>query len=206
MQNNRPRKTTNHKLTRRQFLTTLGLSVSAGWLVACAPARTTPIPLASPFPTHPVLPSPQAAGTATPLPKPEGLSLTDFLALSAVLTGVDELNPQLGSVYLQSLQASTEFTTTLADLHAQAGFRNEPPPTTVEALEANGLFAQESTRKLADKIIEYWYTGSYDTAEGEQAVATFVDALAWRTLSFTKPLTICGVPNFWAQPPAQLHS
>jgi hypothetical protein len=206
MQNNRLLQTTTHKLNRRQFLTTLGLSVSAGWLTACAPARTTPIPRASPLPAHPILPSPQPAGTATPLPATEGLPLTDFLALSALLTGVDELNPQLGSVYLQSLQASTQFEVTLAELYRQAGFGTGTRATTIEELETNGLFAQEPTRKLANKIIEYWYTGIYDTAEGEQAVATFVDALAWQTLAFTKPLTICGVPDFWAQPPEQVRS
>jgi hypothetical protein len=68
-------------------------------------------------------------------------------------------------------------------------------------LEAGGLFEQEATRALADKIIEYWYSGVYDTADGGQAVATFADALVWRAVRYTKPLTLCGAPGFWAVPP-----
>jgi hypothetical protein len=137
----------------------------------------------------------------TPPLDSEGLALEDFLTLSSVLTGVEELDPQVGSVYLQSLEASDQFEVSLSDLYQQAGFGRGTQPGTVAQLEANGLFEQESTRKLADKIIEYWYTGVYESAQGEQAVATFVDVLAWRTLRFTKPQTICGAPGFWAEPP-----
>jgi hypothetical protein len=194
------------RLSRRRFLLTLGLAVGTGSLAACATRHSIPQPLmVDPlFHPQPVLPSPQPAASPTPAPESEreadGLPLADFLALSAVLTGVGELNPQLGTVYLQSLQASSQFDVTLVDLYEQAGFRSDTPPATVAELEANGLFAQEASRQLADKIIEYWYTGIYETAEGAQAVATFVDTLVWQTLKFTKPLTICGAPNFWSHP------
>ena len=87
----------------------------------------------------------------------------------------------------------------MADLYAQAVFRSAAPPTTVSALEAAGLFTQAAPRSLADRIIELWYTGIYTNAEGEERVATFVDALAWQTLAFTKPMTICGYPGFWSE-------
>jgi hypothetical protein len=194
-------KQTKRQLTRRQFLSTLGLSATAGWLVACAPRTSGLIDATGPQATPQiVLPSPMPpAGTATALPEPDGLPLEAFLQLSAVLTGISNLSPLLGQLYLQSLQASTQFQITLVDLYEQAGFRNASP--TIEELEENGLFDQEPTRQLADKIIEYWYTGIYDTPEGEQAVATFVDALAWQTLTFTKPLTLCGAPGFWSEAP-----
>jgi hypothetical protein len=54
--------------------------------------------------------------------------------------------------------------------------------------------------KLADQIITLWYTGVYKVGE-EEKVATFVDALAWKVLHFTKPLTICGEFGFWSREP-----
>jgi hypothetical protein len=128
----------------------------------------------------------------------------DFLALSAVLTGVETLDPSLGRTYLQSLQQVEEFETTIAEVYAQAGLQTDSPPASIEELEATGLFEQEATRNLLDKIIEYWYTGVYATAEGKPAVATYVDALLWQVLDFTKPLTICGAPGFWEEQPVTL--
>ena len=75
------------------------------------------------------------------------------------------------------------------------------PPSTVAELEATGFFENPATQEPADKILEMWYTGIYDSAEGEQEVATYVDALVWQAIAFTKPLTVCGMPGFWAQPP-----
>jgi hypothetical protein len=112
---------------------------------------------------------------------------------------VDNLSPELGRIYLQSLQASDEFAVSVSDLYEQAGFGTDTPPTTITALEAAGMFSQETTRPLADSIIELWYTGIYTNEEGEETVATFVDALAWQTLAFTKPMTICGYPGFWSE-------
>ena len=71
----------------------------------------------------------------------------------------------------------------------------------MEELEASQIFENEETRKVTDKLTEYWYTGVYDTAEGEQALATYVDALAWKALTFTKPMSVCGTYRFWTEPP-----
>jgi hypothetical protein len=32
-------------------------------------------------------------------------------------------------------------------------------------------------------------------------VATFADALVWRAVRYTKPLTVCAAPGFWALAP-----
>jgi hypothetical protein len=202
MQSSTANQQISHRLTRRQFLYTFGLAATASWVAACAP-RTSGLTgvLGSQATPQIVLPSPvPPAGTATAAAGPGDLPLEAFLQLSAVLTGVTNLSPLLGQVYLQSLQASSKFAVTLAELYEQAGFTSATP-TTIEELEAKGLFEQEPTRQLADKIIEYWYTGIYDSPAGEQAVATFVDALAWQTLVFTKPLTICSAPGVWSEAP-----
>jgi hypothetical protein len=193
------------RINRRQFLQMMGIAFVGGSLAACgAPrSRIEVPPVDVTFRPYPILPSPQPPVDAVPTPTGAAteLSLEEFLALSAVLTGFENLDPVLGSVYLQSLQTSEQFAITVAEVYEQAGLRTDAPPTSVEELEAIGVFEQEETRKLLDKIIEYWYTGIYETVEGEQAVATYVDALMWRAMLFTKPLTICGAPAFWAEPP-----
>ena len=100
---------------------------------------------------------------------------------------------------MQSLQTSPDFPVSVPELYEQAGFRTDAPPPTIAMLEEAGLFAQEATRTLADRIIELWYTGVYTNEQGEETVATYVDALAWRTLAFTKPTTLCGYPGFWSE-------
>jgi hypothetical protein len=134
-------------------------------------------------------------------PQPGSISLEQFLAVSAVLTGFTNLDPVVGSLYLQSLEGSDEFDASLGELAERAGFGGGSAPTTVAELEASGIFAEEATSTLADRIIEYWYTGVYTTPEGEPMVATFVDSLAWKALTFTKPTTICADPGFWEKRP-----
>ncbi len=193
------------QLSRRAFLGGLLAAGGAGLLAACAPGQ----PFAGPYNTATpaqVLASPRAA-EGTPAaeegtPPAEGeLGLQQFLALSAVLTGVDNLSPDEGRVYLQALRASDEFDVPLDELYRQAGFEDDAPPTAIEDLEAQGVFESEASSTLADTIIEYWYTGVYTTPEGEQAVATYVDALAWKALAFTKPNSICASPGFWEERP-----
>lgn len=186
------------RLSRREFLRAAALTVAGGLLAACASPLDRPSGASPSSGALRALPSPQPPATPTPLP--EG-PLGQFLALSVLLTGVRDLSPVLGSVYMQSLDASGQFETTVAALLEQAGFASGTPPTTLEELEATGIFDDAAARPLADKITEYWYTGVYDTPEGEQAVATFVDALAWSTLRFTKPATLCGSPGFWSIEP-----
>lgn len=207
MNNKSGKRAVHQPISRRQFLRAIGVTCVGGSLAACGVPRSTASPpaLDGLFPSHPILPSPQPLAEAAATPLPADLPLEDFLALSAVLTGFENLNPVLGRVYLQSLQTSGQFDVTLAAAFAQAGFGTDRPPTTLGEVEATGVFEQEATRKLLDKLIEYWYTGVYATAEGEQAVATYVDALMWQAIPFTKPLTICGVPAFWAELPEILR-
>jgi hypothetical protein len=194
-------------LSRRAFLRSVGLTGLVTLLAGCGIAtQSAPPEDIAPFPQrHPLLPSPVAGPVPSPrsgaTPSPSEVDLGGFLALSTLLTGIENLNPQVGQIYLDSLAANTESEISLADLYRQAGFADAPPPESIEELERRGVFAQDATRALADKIIEYWYSGVYDTADGEQAVATFADALVWRAIRYTKPLTLCAAPGFWAVAP-----
>lgn len=184
-------------MSRRRFLHSAAMAAAGALLTACAAGKEAILPAEPMEPafTGVTLPSPPAQAG-----QEEG-ELAEFLALSELLTGVEGLDPATGAIYLQSLKASSQFSVSVADLLAQARGDDASLPATLEDLESRGLFAGDATRTLADKITEYWYTGIYDTAEGEQAVATFVDSLAWRSLAFTKPLTLCGSYRFWTEPP-----
>ena len=128
--------------TRRQMLVGMAAGGALALLAGCGVASTAPPPpdIAA-FPTlRPALPSPQPlsgsqAAEATPLPggpRPGGLDLASFLALSSLLTGIDDLNPQIGAVYLESLEGSDQFALSLADLHAQMGFGEDSAPPSLE--------------------------------------------------------------------------
>lgn len=195
----------SQRMNRRTFLHCVGATGGGMLLAACSrthgneevgkrlatgPRATPPIVLPSPVPAEP-----STTSTQSPL-------LTDFLALSGLLTGVTNLSPTLGRIYLESLQTDDEVAMSVAALLEQSGVRgNEAAtkPMTLDELTEMGIFAEEATRQLADTIIEMWYTGTYRDGTGATVVATYVDALAWQVLRFTKPKTICGDPGFWAR-------
>ncbi|NLF65403.1 MAG: GMC family oxidoreductase [Chloroflexi bacterium] len=116
-------------ITRRTFLRGALATAGATILAACAPGGTADRPLGSPYNTATpasVLVSPPAPATGAPqpgdgTPQPGAISLEQFLMLSAVLTGMTNLDTVAGNVYLQSLQTSDEFDVSLSDLVEQAG-------------------------------------------------------------------------------------
>lgn len=185
----------DRRLSRRAFLLGVPVSLAGTALAACAPRTMPP----EPVPAIPNPPLRSVAGLPSPASEVGADELAIFLAFSALLTGVSALDPTIGAVYLAHLQAT--HAADLAALYEQAGVTAPAAPTTLEAIEATGVFDQEPLRQLADQIITLWYTGKYTTAEEEEVVVTFVDALAWKVLNFTVPPTICGAPGFWAYPP-----
>jgi hypothetical protein len=188
-------------ISRRRFLRVISAMTAGSLLCACAVGPENPRQVAAfePHVTDVRLPSSQAN-------RPEETQandqeLTRFLTLSALLTGVDELDPALGQIYLQSLQAPSDLGASVGALLEQTFNSTSPISTTLEELEERGIFQDSALRAVADKITEYWYTGIYTNADGEETVATYVDALAWKTLTFTKPMTVCGSYRFWTEPP-----
>ncbi len=198
-------KPTRRPISRRTFLRTVATAVGGTLVAACGPVRSTTEGaafLGSKATPQIILPSPMPAESAdaTPTPTVDDNTLAEFLWLSALLTGVPDLDPGLGRVYLRSLQTSEEFGGQVDDLIVRAGLRSESVPDTLDELEATGIFDESATGTLAQKIIELWYTGIYTNEDGEEVVATYVDALAWQTLRFTKPKSVCGYPGFWSEP------
>jgi hypothetical protein len=142
-----------------------------------------------------VLPSAEAP-EPQPTPAPE---LAQFLALSMALTGLPNLDPRLGQVYWESLAASGQ-QSLVSGLVERAGLTGTQAEPALETLQAANIFEDPELRQLAGAITKLWYTGVYTQGE-EQVVATFTDALAWKSLRFTKPATVCGSFGFWAVRP-----
>jgi hypothetical protein len=177
------------RLSRRQFLIGFSTLATAGVLTACQSLPNLP----SVRPTPP-------APTATP-DAVDGETLTDFLRFSSVLTEFDDLGTDEGNLYLKSIVELPDPNSTLEQLYETSGFRSASPPQTLAELEQTGVFTNLNALTLLNRINEYWYTGIYDTADG-QAVATFTGALTWRALTFAHPVSTCGgETNYWDKPP-----
>ncbi len=195
------------RYSRRAFLRGLLATSGMAALAACAPG----VPRNSRPRVDDVATATRARALSSPVARPaEGTpqpgateGLEQFLLLSSVLTGVANLDPVVGSVYLQALQQG-DFEASLEELYEMASLDPQAEQD-ISDLEQAGLFDEESTSTLADTIIRYWYTGVYDTADGEQAVATYVDALAWKALPWTKPNSICASFGFWEERPRAVN-
>jgi len=206
-------------LTRRRFLTLVSAAGLSALLHACRSEdsiESTAVVPASLPPTTDVgeeagTPEPggsptTGAETATaPATPPAGaVSIEQFMRMSQVLTAFADLNDTTnGGIYLMALSAQPELGPALADLWEQGGFA-AGQPTSVADLEAAGVYDDDTLAELADTITRYWYTGIYDTGPDTVEVATFTQALAWRTLGYrqTGPSTCTGAFGSWATDPA----
>jgi hypothetical protein len=110
----------------------------------------------------------------------ETVTVDEFRALSAGLTGVDAAN-------LDATAAGK-----LLD-----GFLSTGRGAELAALVAS----RASSGALADDVVASWYSGNYRTATG---MATFglTNALLWKALDFAKPPGRCGgATGYWADAP-----
>jgi len=162
---------------RRAFLASLSALTVGAALTGCVPPGPTPAVgehgAATPAPNT-------AARRVEPSPSSTSLTLDEFLAISAQLTGfpASALDPHLATLYLASLRTAGD-------------------PTALRAVGAT-----TAPSPLADAVIRCWYSGIYDTPNGP-AVATYTDALAWRAVGYTTAPTSChGATGYWAEPPA----
>jgi hypothetical protein len=203
------------KMNRRRFLHSL-TALSAGLLAACAGREIAgePTPFRTQAPARlvdikrvPITGStdetaPQASATpASPGGAAgEAMTLEQFMEFSRLLTGVDKLDPALGQIYLGALRAGAGSGSALASAYSAASSGSNSLPQDAQALTDAGFFEQEGMRDLAVLITDMWYSGVYQL-NGEDQVATTADALAWKVLNFTKPITICGAFGFWATDP-----
>lgn len=128
----------------------------------------------------------------------------EFLAVSRVLTGTAELDDALARQCLGVVRDDPVRARLLPELWAQARFDSAAPPVSIEDLVARGVYARPPLAELCDAITQLWYSGVYVASSGEQRVATYTDALAWRALGYrSQGPTACGGPfGHWAGAPA----
>jgi hypothetical protein len=110
----------------------------------------------------------------------ETITLDEFRALSARLTGVDaaSLDPTAASKMLDGF-ISLGRGPDLAALAAEPGTNTGP---------------------LANNIVAAWYSGRYASRAGP-ATINLNQALLWTVLDFTKPPGDCGgETGYWAEP------
>lgn len=133
------------------------------------------------------------------------VDLGRFMRLSRVLTAVDDFRDEAaGRVYLQALLARPKGAARLAALWEVGGFGGSAPPTSVADLEARGVYDDPALAELADTITGNWYSGTYVDADGQRRVATYTNAMAWRTLGYRPagPSSCGGAFGHWADQPA----
>jgi hypothetical protein len=120
-----------------------------------------------------------AVGIRLPAGARETITVDQFRALSARLTGVTELDATTAGKLLDGF-ISMGRGPDLARLAADPGV---------------------SGGTLADGIVAAWYSGDYDTRTGLVSFG-LTNALLWNALDFTKPPGLCGgETGYWADAP-----
>jgi hypothetical protein len=121
------------------------------------------------------------------------LSVDDFLRLSRIVTGQDQLNPSIGARILTALQdADPKVAHQLVDLVSTLN----NAPTAEELLEAAD---RAGTAGLIHEIAAAWYTGTVRPDDHAVVVAYF-GALMYRTVADGLPVpTYCSQSGIWWQ-------
>lgn len=120
--------------------------------------------------------------------------LRSFLALSATITGVEQLDPTAGKAYMAALRTPPAGGMTLAQLEDALGSGGG----------SGGLAAlPPAGTTTAKAMAQYWYSGQTPGAGSAPAVVTYLDALGWRALGFAGAPSSCGGPfDFCGERPA----
>jgi hypothetical protein len=180
------------RLHRRGFLTATLSAALAAALGGCTEDKRVPT---TPGPSATVV-----AGAPSPTPSAE---LQRFLTLSALLTGVQQLDAGAAQRYLAALQTPPPEGMTLQQLYQATGIGSSAPPASFAALAATSVLNQPAAKTTAQAIATCWYTGQVP-GSGDGTVVTYRDTLGWKALTFaTAPGQCGGAFGFWsAVPPA----
>lgn len=132
----------------------------------------------------------------------------DFLALSRILTGVDNLDAELGRQYLDRLNSSP-FNPLLSQILKRfQGFRDEPDA--VEQVKKQ-IVANDSLRPTVCQIILLWYTSTVHDNLGMNPSASpvmrfgtqeeYFSGLAWTIIGAHPPGLSGGYFGHWRYRP-----
>ena len=127
-------------------------------------------------------------------------TLDGFIALSRVVTGVDDLPTAIASDYLNALEQAG-LPLSPSTFVRVAGYAEGSGPSTIEQLEASAAFARRGARACADAITAAWWSGRVPAKGGDTRVVNYLDALVWRALPYAQPPSSClGATGAWAKP------
>jgi hypothetical protein len=132
----------------------------------------------------------------------------DFLALSRIFTGVDDLDPDLGRQYLDRLNSTPVDLLLTQILDRFQGFRNEPD--VVEQVKKQ-IVANHSFRAAVCQIILLWYTSAIQDNLGINPSASpvmrfgtqeeYFSGLAWTIIGAHPPGLSGGYFGHWRYRP-----
>jgi hypothetical protein len=140
------------------------------------------------------------AASESPNPA-QAMSLDDFVSLSRVLTGTNDLGREVAEIYLRYLTAGADGSEELTALWNAVDVGRLPPPQSLRELVEAGVFTHKNFDNTARAILKLWYTGRYE-GDGVPKLAEYTDTLAWRAVGYTVAPSNCGGSiGFWADPP-----
>jgi|GEM_PF-1399543 len=214
----------NAGVTRRRFVQSTAmigtLSVGVGEIIAPAPAEAeaaTSIRLAQaeappPSARAPVAPARPAMPTAAEPP----INVQDFIKLSQMLTGLDDLEPELAAQYLQRCtdnpEVSGQLTILVQTLSALQGSRDKIESDFHDKLKSAGV--QSPFFAASEQIIYLWYVGAFFRKKEGSATARYWDygppdhyfyGRVWRVIGVQPPMTAHNT-TYWTTAPGSRRS
>jgi hypothetical protein len=118
----------------------------------------------------------------------------DFLHVSRLVTGVDDLPENLGPTYLEKIDALG------LDMSASDFAKKGGGASSLADLEASVL-KQPGARETAEHVAAAWWSGTVPTREKTTDVVTYTDAVIWKGMPFAQPSSQClGATGAWSHP------
>jgi hypothetical protein len=145
-------------------------------------------------------------GVAVPKPSPSRpLRLEDFLSLSRILTGIENLDAALGREYLNRLTGTT-FGAPLRQLMERFRALGKEPTT---ELVQQQILAEDALRPTVCQIILLWYTSGMQDPKDPMAPTImhygtqeeYFSALGWRLIGAHVPGLSGGYFGHWRYRP-----
>jgi len=172
-------------VTRRRFVQSTALigtlSVGAGEIIAAPAAEAEEAPTGRLAQAEAPPPSPRApvapARPATPTAAEPPVNVQEFIKLSQVLTGLDDLEPELAAQYLQrctdNLEVSGQLILLVQTLSALKGGRDKIASDFHDKLKSAGV--QSPFFAASEQIIYLWYVGAFFRKKEGSATARYWD-------------------------------
>jgi hypothetical protein len=141
---------------------------------------------------------------------PLQVPVADFVALSRVLTGVEELDTRMGELYLRRLLEDVEASALLPRFIERCREALTPRLSREEQEERlrREVLDEEELGLLARRIIVLWYTGQLPTADKElkklmkpTQPEEYFGALIWPVIGAHPPGLSGGYFGYWRYPP-----